>query len=81
MSDLCPATCPEHPRRIDITDAGHVLLNGVRVGSVHPGSRINGRLTWRAWDVEGNAVPPFGNRVRSSEQAAAEMLVEMVRDA
>lgn len=78
---MCPPTCPEHPRRIDITDRGHVLLNGVRVGSVHPGSRINGRLTWRAWDIEGNAVPERGNRVRSTPEKAAEMLVEAVRNA
>lgn len=75
MCDFDP--CPEHPRRIEIKH-GRVFLNGERIGSVHPGSRINDRLTWRAWDVDGNQVPERGNHVRATEQAAAEMLAKAV---
>src|SRR5699024_7541746 len=69
--DPCPSDCPEHPRRIDISDTGHVWVNGVLVGTViaeHWGKRT----VWKACDVDGNIVPERGNQVRATAEKAAE---------
>jgi len=76
-SNMCPPNCPEHPRRIDISDNGHVWVNGALVGSViaeHWGKRT----VWKACDVDGNIVPEWGNQVRPTAEKAAEMLAGAV---
>ena len=69
----------ERCSRPDIDEDGHVYLNGEHIGSVHQGRRICGKPTWYAVDTTDTQVPKYGNRVRKTPQAAAEMLAQAVR--